>query len=105
MAKLHLMNSFVCAGMIADDTKLFLTFSGLVATCKPQGSALKKDGVSHATKHHAREKNQLLVRAQLEMGQVTWSDMQAVGISSGQYLFMQSNVYPLVLCITNLILT
>jgi hypothetical protein len=83
MTKSHLQKSFVEAGMIDDKTNFFPTFNGLMATCKRWGSDLKNVGVSLATKLHVKEQLQFLARLQLDMGQVTYPDMHAVGIPRG----------------------
>ena len=89
MTKAHLQSPFVEAGMTDEKHKVFPTFNGLMGTCKRWSTTSKNIGVSHETKIHCTNQFQALSRIQLDMGQVTYADMHAVGLPRGKCILSE----------------
>jgi hypothetical protein len=85
MTKANIQNSFVEAGMIDAEHKLFPTLDGLISTCKRWVSSSKNIGVSMEMKRHCKEQFHNLATIQLDAGQVSYADMHTVGIPRGTF--------------------
>ena len=92
MTKAHLQSPFVEAGMTDENHKVFPTFNGLMGTCKCWSTTSKNRGVSHATKIHCTYQFQSLSRIQLDMGQVAYADMHAVGLPWGKSILSEDRL-------------
>ena len=71
--------------MIDKETLTFSNFDGLMSTCKRWVSGSMDVGVSLDTKRHCEAQFQELGRRQMEVGQISYSDMRAVGIPLGEH--------------------
>jgi hypothetical protein len=85
LKKKHIVNAFVEASMIDEETKMVPVFEKLMATCKRWGSASKDVGVQKSKKDHCRHQFQSLMKLQLKNGQISYPDMKEVGIPLGAY--------------------
>jgi hypothetical protein len=85
MTKANIQNSFVEAGMIDAEHKLFPTLDGLISTCKRWVSSSSNIGVSMEMKRHCKEQFPNLAAIQLDAGQVSYADMHTVGIPRGTF--------------------
>ena len=85
MTKANIHNSFVDAGMIDAEHKVFPTLDRLISTCKQWVSSLKDIGVSMEIKRHCKDQFPKLATIQLDVGQVSYADMHTVGIPRGTF--------------------
>ena len=83
LKKKHIVNAFVEAGMIDEETKMVPVFEKLMATCKRWGSASKDVGVQKSKKDHCRQQFQSLMKLQLTNWHISYPDMKEVGIPVG----------------------
>ena len=83
MKKRHIVQSFVEAGMIDEETKTVPVFENLVGTCKRWGSASKNMGIPKHIKDHCRSQFQSLMAIQLRGGQITYDDMRRADLPVG----------------------
>ena len=84
MTKDHLRSAFVEAGLIDKETKTFPNFDRLMGTCKRWVLDSRDVGVRLETKRHCRAQFKELGKIQMEVGQISYSDMRAVGIPLGK---------------------
>jgi hypothetical protein len=84
LKKKHIVNSFVEAGMIDEETKMFPVFDKLIGTCKRWVSILKDIGIPKTEKEHCMSRFQHLMKLQFAHAQITYPDMKAVTVPLGK---------------------
>ena len=84
LKKKHIVNSFVEADIIDEETKMFPDFDKLIGTCKRWVSILKDIRMPKRLKEHCIRQFQHLMKLQLAHAHITCPDMKAVTIPLGK---------------------
>mmetsp|Transcript_44512 Transcript_44512/g.93388 ORF Transcript_44512/g.93388 Transcript_44512/m.93388 type:complete len:511 (-) Transcript_44512:806-2338(-) len=80
MKKQHIKKSFVEAGMVDEETGMVPVFDRLIGTCKRWISSSVDIGIPKIMKQHCRDQFQHLMKIQMNEGQISYADMDEVGI-------------------------